>query len=125
GLLLVGPDHQARAGAGAAAVRGAAAGGGVSVAGVGAAACGEQGGGGGEAPEGEEALSTDLHVFSFESWSCATGAGPCLVDGTVDRPGLGVQECARTFRRRSGHGDDARGQRGAAGWHGSSTSPAR
>src|SRR5699024_2412649 len=125
GLLLIGPDHQIGVGASgsaallAATVRGAAALGATTLgattlgattligAGLGRAATGgEHGDGGGEATQGQETLATDLHVFSFESWSRATGPDtPIGSDaGTVGRTCPGVQEYARTCRQRFGHG---------------------
>src|SRR5699024_4969586 len=103
GLLLVGPEAQLPGRRSAAAVGGAAAPGVAVGVRVRAAAGGQQGGARGEAAEGEEALSTNLHVFSFESRSSRLPTA--ALDALTLEQGAGcVQECARTCRFRFGHG---------------------
>src|SRR5699024_1785778 len=105
GLLLVGPDDQPSgrgAAAGAAAAGGV--GGGTGLGGrVRTAARGQHGGARSEAAEGEEALSTNLHVFSFESRSSRDPMA-ALDAATLGRETECVQEYARTCRYRFGHG---------------------
>src|SRR5699024_9716690 len=92
GLLLVGPDDQLPGRRAAAAVGGAAAPGAAVGVRVRAAAGGQQGGARGEAAEGEEALSTNLHVFSFDSRSSRLPTA--ALDALTLEQGAGcVQEC--------------------------------